>query len=300
MAGALTAVNVEEGDAVRAGQVLARLDDRELSAQLASAEAAYEVARSTLERSRQLREGQVITEAEWERDRAAEAAARAQRDGLRTRAGYATIRAPSAGVITAKEVETGDVVGAQTRLFTIGDLSTPVVRVGVSELDVVSLAEGEEVRVALDAYPAQTFDGRIRRIFPAADPETRLVPVEVMLRGDAAEAARPGFLARATFALGAKEGVVLVPASAVTGAAGAQTVYVVEGGAAERRSVETGLTSRGRIEIVSGLQPGEVVVTTGNNELRDGAEVRVVAGPGTGESPPRRAGAEDVGREAGQ
>jgi len=158
-------------------------------------------------------------------------------------------------------------------------VSTMVARVGVSELDVVELRPGEATIVQLDAYPGRILSGRIRRVFPAGDPQTRLVPVEVELGAEAAALARPGFLARVTFELGARENVVLVPASAiVSGSGGATAVFVIEGGVAMRRTVETGLTSEGQVEIVAGLAAGETVVTTGANALRDGAPVRVVGG----------------------
>src|SRR5918996_1022825 len=94
--GALTGVYVEEGDPVRAGQVLARIDSRELEAQLTAAEAELEVARRAAERARRLHEQQIITSAEYERDEAAYRAAQASRDQLRTRVSYATIRSPIA------------------------------------------------------------------------------------------------------------------------------------------------------------------------------------------------------------
>jgi RND family efflux transporter MFP subunit len=285
LAGALLSLGIEEGSRVERGQVLARLDDRELAAQVASAEASYNVAKAAYERAETLRKSQVITAAEYERDRAAFAAAEAQLAQLRTRHGYATIRAPISGVVTQKAVEAGDVVGQQTRLFTIGDVSTMVVRVPVSELDVVQLAPGAEANVMLDAFPGRTFNGTIRRVFPSADPQTRLVPVEVALTGESARTARPGFLARVTFSLGDKQDVLLVPASAVVGGNGSSAVFVVENGTATRRTVEIGLTSQGRVEILGGLQPGEAVVVTGNNALRDGSEVRVVSGPGAAPPP---------------
>lgn len=280
LSGALLSVNVEEGTAVREGQVLARIDARELAAQVASAQASYEVTRSTYERAEQLRERQVVTQAEYERDRAAAAAAVAQLNQLRTRLGYATIRAPISGVVTEKRVEAGDVVAPQTQLFTIGDLSTPVVRVAVSELDVVNLRPGDRAEVALDAFPGRLLEGRIRRVFPAADPSSRLVPVEVALAASDAQIARPGFLARVSFALGERRDTRLVPAGAIVGDAGGEAVFVVENGLAQRRPVQIGLTSRGQVEILSGLESGEAVVVSGNNSLRDGAEVRVVRGPG--------------------
>ncbi len=279
-AGALTTVNAEEGDLVQRGAVMARLDARELEAQVASARANWEVARDAFSRAQQLRDRQVITQAEYDAARAAEAAARASLDQVRTRVGYMVVHAPASGVVTEKLVEVGAVVGAQTKLFTIAEVSTLVTRVGVSELDVGSLRSGQGARVMLDAYPGQRYEGRIRRIFPSADPATRLVPVEVALTGEAAQAARPGFLARVAFALGAREDVLLVPASAVVGQAGAQQVFVVVNGKAERRTVETGLSSEGRVEIVSGLRAGEAVVTTGSNNVRNNADVRVVSGPG--------------------
>jgi membrane fusion protein (multidrug efflux system) len=119
---------------------------------------------------------------------------------------------------------------------------------------------------------------------------SRLVPVEVALSGAEAAVAKPGFLARVTFALGAKENVRLVPASAlVTDPSGARALYIIEQGRAERRLVRTGVISEGRVEIVDGAQAGEVVVITGTNNLRDGAEVRIVnpaTGPGGTEARP--------------
>jgi membrane fusion protein (multidrug efflux system) len=275
--GALRTVVAEEGTWVEQGAVLATLDDREIAAQLASAEAAYELAQANFQRAERLRERQVITEAEYERDRAALAAAAAQRDQLRTRSGYATIRAPITGIVTEKLVEAGDVMGQQTRLFTIADLSTMVVRVRVSELDVVALSPGDNVEVALDAFPGRPLTGRIRRIFPAADPTSRLVPVEVAITGPDARIARPGFLARVTFALGEKVNVRLVPASAIVkDASGSEALFVVENQRAARRLVRTGLISAGRVEIVDGVDTGELVVVTGANQLRDGVEVRIV------------------------
>lgn len=276
LSGALNAVNVEEGDVVREGQVLARIDARELEAQVASAEASLAFARNNFERSTTLRESQVITAAEFERDRAAFRAAEATLDQLRTRLGYATIRAPISGIITQKRLEAGDIAAPQTRLFTIADVSTMVVRVQVSELDVLGIRQGQPVQVVLDALPGRTLDGRVRRIFPSADTLTRLVPVEVALTGEGARITRPGFLARATFALDTRRDAVLVPQAAVLGGEGSQSVFMVRDGKAVRRQVQTGLVSQGRVEITSGLEPGEMVIVAGNATLREGANVRIM------------------------
>ena len=297
LSGALTAVNVEEGDVVREGQVLARIDARELDAQVASAQAALNFARGTFERSTTLRQSGVITAAEFERDRAAHEAAKATLEQLQTRLGYATVRAPISGVVTQKRLEAGDITSPNTRLFTIADISTMVVRVQVSELDVLGLRVGQTVDVALDALPGRTLTGRVRRIFPAADTLTRLVPVEVALTGEGARLARPGFLGRVTFALDARRDAVLVPQSAVLGGEGAQSVMMVRDGKAVRRPVETGLVSQGRVEITSGLEAGEMVIVAGNSQLREGAEVRVVGptAPRIGDSSANGSGGASAG-----
>lgn len=276
LAGTLLEVPVETGDVVNRGALLARLDAREIEAQLRAAEASLELARTATDRARRLRERQVITQAELDAEVAALAAAEAQVDQLQTRVSYATIRSPIRGTVTDRTAETGDVVGNQTPLFTLADLSVMVVRVGVSELDVVNVAAGETVVVSLDAFPDREFTGRVRRIFPSADPQTRLVPVEVALDDEALKLARPGFLARATFAVGALTDVLLLPAAALASRTGNPSVFVIEDGVARRRSIRTGLTSQGMVQVVEGLTAGETVVTRGVSNLRDGAPVRVV------------------------
>ena len=279
LAGSLLGVMVEEGDAVRAGTTLARIDSRELEAQLTSARAALEVSERAAGRAEQLRAQEIITVAEYERDKAAHAAAQASFDQLRTRIGYAAVRSPLAGVVLQKHVEMGDVVAAQTELFTIGDISTLVVRLAISELDVIALQVGDTVDVALDAVPGRPLPGRIRRIFPSGDPTTRLVPVEVALQGTAAREARPGFLARVRFRLDPRDNVLLVPQGALVQDAGGSAAFVIAQGRAARRPVRRGDTYQGRVEIIDGLAAGDTVAVAGNTMLRDGAAIRIVKAP---------------------
>jgi membrane fusion protein (multidrug efflux system) len=276
IAGVLQAVTVEEGDVVRAGAVMARIAAPELDAQLQSAEVALEVARTTAERSSKLLEARVITQSEHERDQAALAAARATRDQIRTRRSFGTVRAPVTGVVLERSVEAGDLASSQLRLFTVADVSTLVVRVPVSELHVTSLRPGGPADVTLDALPGQRLQGTIRRIFPAGDSATRLVPVEVALTRASATQARPGFLARVTFRLAPREDVLLVPGTAVLENPRGAVVYVVRDGKANLRPVERGMSYQGRIEITNGLAVGDSVVVAGGTMLRDGASVRVI------------------------
>ncbi len=281
--GTLLDVLVEEGDRVDAGQLMAELDARETSAQLERAEAVLANAESAFQRAQQLQANGLTTEADLDAARSAYSIARADVELWRTRLAFSRIAAPVSGVVTAKMVERGSAVSTNQAMFEIADDSLLVVRVRVSELDVVQLRPGNAVTVRLDAYPAARISGRIRRIFPSADAASRLVPVEVALGGTAAGVqVRPGFLARVDFALDRKDDALAVPASAIGVADGGTFVYAVDADTLIRRPVQTGLTTAGWIEITEGLDPGERVVTSGHVNLRPGMTVRVSEALSTG------------------
>jgi len=298
VAGAVLQVPVEEGDRVEAGEVVARLDDRELQAQLRSAEAQFEVSEAAFQRAEQLRERQVITQPEYEAARTSYEAARAQVDQLRTRVGFTEVRTPIGGIVTSKTVQSGDVIGGQARLLEVAEVDTMVVRVNVSELDIVDIQPGDEVELRLDALAGEVLSASVRRVFPAADPTTRLIPVEVALSPADGRRARPGYLARVQFQLQPKDDARLIPASAIVSRGGGEAVYLVgDSSSVVLRSVTPGLTSEGRIEILDGLDPGDRIVTAGANLLRDGARIRdVSAGAG---GPPGGGRAEGAGGPPG-
>jgi RND family efflux transporter MFP subunit len=262
---------------VRQGDTLAAVDVREIEAQARSAEASLRFAQSTLERSERLFTQQIITAAELERDRAAFESARASSDQLRTRLGYAAILAPISGIVTEKRVEAGDIVSNQMRLFTIADVSTLVTRVQVSELEVTHLTVGDTVPVTVDALGGDRVAGRIRRIFPAADSATRLVPVEVALTGTQLGRLRPGYTVRATFALARRDDALLVPSRAISGPAGARAAYVVSGGEIHRRAVQVGDDVGGLTQVFDGLAEHDSVIVSGTSLLREGTKARIVA-----------------------
>ena len=276
LAGTVLAVHAQEGDRVRKGQLLAELDARETGAQFERAQAVLANARTVFERNTQLHSNKIITDAEFEQSRSAYEVAKSDAEVWRTRLAFTRISAPSPGVVTAKMVEAGSAVSPNQRVFDLADVSLLVVRVQVSELDVVHVRPGAEVAVAFDAYPGTEVVGRVRRVFPSADAQSRLVPVEVAL-GDlpAGVAARPGFLARVTFQLDRRAGALVVPAAAVGVGEEGQFVYVVDADSLVRKPVTLGLSAEGMVEVRTGLAAGERVVTSGHTNLRPGARVRV-------------------------
>jgi RND family efflux transporter MFP subunit len=279
LAGTVLAVHAQEGDRVRQGQLLAELDARETRAQFERAQAVLANAQTSFARNQQLAATQIITDAEFEQSRSAYEVAKSDAEVWRTRLAFTRITAPSPGIVTVKAVEAGSAVTANQRLFDLADVSLLVVRVQISELDVVHVRPGAEVAVNLDAYPDAPIGGRVRRVFPSADAQSRLVPVEVALGAlPAGVVARPGFLARVTFHLDRRSGALVVPAAAVGVAEDGQFVYVVDADSLVRKPVTLGLSAEGYVEIQRGLTAGERVVTSGHTSLRPGARVRVTVG----------------------
>lgn len=278
--GTVLAVRVQEGDAVDPGDLLARLDAREAEAQLARARATLEGASAAFQRDSALHAGTIVTAAELERSRAAYQVARSEVVLWETRHAFTRIAAPSAGVVTAKLIEAGSAVTPNQRLFDLADVSLLVVRVQLSELDVVHLAANAQVTVRLDAFPDVRLHGWVRRVFPSADPESRLVPVEVAL-GPRPEgvALKPGFLARVEFALERRDSVLTIPATALGVGSAAPFVYVVAGDTLQARDVMLGITAEGWVEVTAGLAEGERVVVSGSSSLRPGMPVTVTALP---------------------
>jgi len=280
--GLVTEVRVREGDRVAAGQVLVRLDDREIQAQLAEAEARRIEAEAQWRRSAALVADGLIAESQADTARAGFETAAARVTALQTRLSFTRITAPVGGVVTSRRVEVGNLAAARAALLEMAAGEGLVLRVPVSELDVVALAAGDAADVTVDALPGTRIAGRIGRIFPATEAGTRQVTVELELQ-DPPPAVKPGFLARATLVTERMADGLLVPDTAVLrGSEVALYVYVVENGGARVRGVTVGARVAGRALISEGLSPGDEVVVEGTARLRDGAPVQVLpAGAGS-------------------
>ena len=275
--GVVTDVAVREGDRVRSGQVVVALDDRQVRAELAQAEASLEEARARWRRVETLRAEGVMAEQDVDAARAADRIAEARLEALRTRLSFTRIQSPVSGVVTARHVEVGDLASPRAALLELATGDGLLLRVPVSELEVVRLAEGDLADITVDALPELRLHGRIARIYPAADSASRQVTVELAV-ADAPATVRLGFLARAHLVLETIPAGLLVPEDAVLrGAEAASFVWMVRDGVATMRPVEVGLRVDGRALIASGLAPGDEVVVRGMAKLRDGAPVAVAA-----------------------
>ncbi len=278
MSGLITELHVQEGDAVRSGDLLARLDVEEETAELRRAEAQLEYAQARYQRIRELRERDAESAAAYEEARTGKQVAQNEVDLWRTRVGLGEVRAHKNGVITTKFVESGDAVSSNERLFRLADVTTLVTRIGVAERDVVQLEPGDPVTVRIDAFSGRDFRGSIRRIFPAAEDESRLITVEVEIDQDEADVhIRPGYLARVRLTTDHRPGVLTVPSESLLASGRDETfVYIIdEKDELKRMDVETGISRRNWTEIRAGLEPGDVVVGANPTNLQEDLYVRV-------------------------
>ena len=279
ISGLIEDVNFEEGDRVREGDVMARLDVRQQRIALQNARIALDEARDVKERTEKLYETNAVARAELLTARRNFEQAEAEVERLELQVEFGEIRAPVDGVVTARLIEIGNNVSVNERVFTVANMDLLVVRPGISEMNLTGLEVGQQVDVSLDVYPGQSFEGSIRRIFPSVDAASRLFTVEVeLLQRDGEPIIRPGFLARIHFAADDLRDVLTVPIEAVAERDGQKVIFALNENEerVELRAVDLGAQQDGYAVILSGLEEGEKVAAANLDALSDGSEVRVV------------------------
>ena len=276
-AGLVERVWVEEGRQVVAGELLAELDMAEARAELVRAQAEQRAAMLAWRRAAELHERGVVSAAQLDAARVALEVADSEQALRQTRADFGSIVAPIDAVVAARHVEPGEAVQAHAALFELASLDDLVVRVRVSELDVVHLEPSQSVTLGVDALPALALSATVRRIFPVADAASRQTTVEIALPSDAsALGVRPGFLARVQARIDIRPDALVVPVAAVGVDGRGHYVYVIDQARLARRAVTPGVTRGQWVEVTEGLTTGEQVLASNPIEMREGQAVRVV------------------------
>jgi len=307
-------VNVEEGDRVRRGQLLATLNDSVLQAQLTQARARLASAEVTIRQRRAAltkaqatyrealanqrryeelsRQGAISKQEALARQTVAESAAadlenarlavdaavgaaaenRAQVAQFEAQIAQTRIVAPDDGLVSRRDAHIGDIVSAGKTLFTMVRDSRLELRAQVPEVDLPKIQPGQIVRVTSDADARLSVNGRVRQISPQVDERTRLGTVRIDV--PSVNGMRPGMFVRGQVALGERRAIVVPSQAVLTRDEGAQ-VFVLSGEQAMARPVVAGARSGDRVEIVSGLKPGEKVIVAGAGYLKDGDYVRL-------------------------
>lgn len=293
LSGRVIRIGFDIGSRVRRGDVLAVLESTQVVAQRAELQASLDEASREYRRQAALWRDGVTSRALLEAAESQLAVARARLDQINVSVRDSVVVAPFDGTITVKSVEVGEVVsplsmgqipGSSTgggSIATLTDLRTLEVEADVNEVNVGGLREGQPAEITVDAFPSQKWRGQLRQIVPRADRAKGVVKVKVAFR-DPAERLLPDMSATVSF-LGTErteselreKPKIWIPASAIVNAGDSTRVAVLKDGRVEMRVVSRGETRENRVEIVSGLNEGEAIVSTEPGKLEDGQRVRV-------------------------
>ncbi len=278
--GLVREITFESGAAVRQGQALVRLDTSTEAAQLEGARADAALARLNLDRARELRAGGSNSPADLDAADARAKAAHSQVAALEATIAKKTIRAPFDGRISIRQVELGQVLPAGATIASLQSVTPIHAEFWLPQQALAEVAVGQKVRVVSDVFPGATWDGAITTVNPEVDVNTRNVRVRATLENPDGRL-RPGMFARVEILSGAPRSTVVVPATSVLYAPFGDSVYVLEKKTeagqetlrARQRFVRLGERRGDFVAVVSGLEAGETVVSSGAFKLRNGAAV---------------------------
>ncbi len=263
---------VEEGDFVKAGQVLARLDGERLRLEMLSARADLDRVSGELERYDDLAARGLVSAAMYDGLKYDMDALKARYELARLNYEYSAIRATIGGVVSARDIKLGQHVTADSVAFRITNTSELVAYLQIPQAELAKFATGHSANLAVDSMPDVVFDATIARISPTIDTRNGTFKATAVIGNDSGELV-PGMFARFTIAYEKHSDALLIPSVAVIEEDDEATVYVVIDGAVSRRIVETGIASEGRVEILGGLEDNEEIVVVGHTGLRDGSKV---------------------------
>jgi membrane fusion protein (multidrug efflux system) len=266
---------VEEGDTVRAGQVLAVLDGRQLRLEVAQASAELAKLERDYRRQIELNERGLVAAGAFEGLRYDLDTLRAKHDLAELQLSYTEIRAPFAGIVARRSVRLGQTVQPNAVLFRVTDPSPLKAEVFIPERELRRLQPGQGASVQVDAVPGKRFLARVSLVSPTIDTQTATFKATVQVTDPSGEL-RPGMFARVSIVFERKPQALQIPRVALVETDGERSVFVVQAGVARQRAIETGLADAGNVEVVQGLTGDEQVVIVGQSGLKEGNKVRIV------------------------
>jgi RND family efflux transporter MFP subunit len=299
-AGRLVEVYVKLGDRVGRGQRIARIEDHEIREQVKQAEAAFEVASATirqreadlkfadtnLQRSnelfgRQLLPRQTLDDAEarhqaavaqLELSRAQLMQSQARLEELRINLANTIITSPVNGFVARRAADAGAYISQNAPVADVVDISTVRLVANVVEKDLRRVEQGEQAKVEVDAFPGETFSGRVARVAPVLDPATRTAQIEVEIPNPG-NRLKPGMYARVSLTIEERKNALTVPTNAVVNVEGERGVFLAENDTAAFKKVEIGIEESARIEVLNGVKDSDRVITTGAAALQHGDRI---------------------------
>ncbi len=279
IAGRIATINFKEGKTVKAGDLLFSLDASEYQAQHAQSAVSMKLTEMNFNRAKDLREKSLISQQEYDDTSAKLEDARAKLAIDQSRLEKTSIRAPFNGVLGIRSVSPGAYIKPGEDLVILEDIDPIKVEFRIPETYSHQVKPGQHITVRVDAYPGEVFSGEVYVIDTRMDSQTRTM----LLRGripNAAKNLRPGMFARVTLILATRSNALIIPEQAMVPFGSDQFVYRVVDGKATQTRVELGRRIDGKVEIKSGVNAGDSVITAGQMKLRDGMPVAVLDNKG--------------------
>ncbi len=279
VSGRVVKLGFADGQRVKRGQLLVQLDDTLQQAQLKQAEAQASIARTNLQRSRELLGEGFVSQSAVDQNGAALEVAESQVALARAQLARLKVLAPFDGTAGIRAVDVGDYLKDGADIVNLEDLSSLKVQFALPERVVGRLRVGQAVDVAVDALPGRSFKGRVQAIDSQVDANGRALQVVAQVE-NAGALLKPGMFARPRVVFAVREGAVVVPEEALVPVGGKQLIFRLADGAdgkkvAQRIDAQLGLRLPGRVEVLQGLKAGDTVVTAGHARLLRGNEVPV-------------------------
>jgi membrane fusion protein (multidrug efflux system) len=278
IAGRVAEISFDEGVSVKRGALLARLDQAELAAVLASSSAQAKLDAQRTERAEDLQRKGFISQQALDESRSNLARSKAKQAEDEARLAKTEIRAPFAGVAGLRQVSLGAFVAAGTDIARLEKIDQLKLDFRVPEAFLAKLRHGQQLKTQVDAYPGESFAGSIYAIEPAVEEATRTVQVRARVANPALKL-RPGMFGRVQLQLELRENAVWIPEQAIVPRGQESFVFRVAEGKAQLVKVHTATRRVGEVEIRSGLAAGDLVVTEGTQRIGPGSPVTVMGAP---------------------
>lgn len=282
VAGEIRELLVEEGDDVVKGQILARLDGDRLRLELNESKANLRKLQRDYERNVDLRSKGLISEGDFEKIKFEMEALEASFNLASLELDYTQIRAPIDGVIAERYVKLGNTVSIGEPTFRVTGLDPLVAYLHVPEREYRHIEAGQPVDIQIDALSGDPIVAAVSRVSPIIDPQTGTFKITIEIV-DKDRRIKPGMFGRISVVYDVHENSLQIPRSSLVEETDTMSVFVVEDGAAVRKNVTTGYGNKGMIEIISGIEDGEQVVTVGQISLKQDSKVTVINQADTGE-----------------
>jgi RND family efflux transporter MFP subunit len=275
VSGVVQKLSCEEGDEVKEGSELLRIDNAEYQYRLEQAQAARADLQSRFDRLAQMKERELVSPEEYEKVTNDLAAAKAAEGMAQLNLSYTRVTAPFAGRIVTRHVDVGQTVNTGTPLFVLSDFKPLLARVHVPAKEFNKLRPEQPVDLELESSGIK-LRGRIKLVSPTIDPSSGTIKVTVEIN-DYPDGVRPGDFAQVKIVTEQRNASTLVPKIALVNDRGEQVLYISEADStAERRVVEVGFQDDVNAEITRGVKPGERVIVKGQRSLKHGSAIKVV------------------------